>query len=515
MIPDAELLAAYAANGDEGAFATLVGRHLNLVYFAALRRTGGNAPLAEEIAQSVFAEAARKAGLLARHATVIGWLYTTTRNVATDTMRRERTRLSHEREIQRMHELMATDPAADWDRLRPVIDGALDELPARDREAVLLRFFGGQTYAAMGATRGISEDAARMRVERALERLRALLRKRGVTSTGTALAAALAGQAAFAAPPALAATIASGAVTAAAASAMPPTLFAFMGNAKMATAAMAAFAMTAVGIAIWQSVVRREVEAELAAATRRYQRVSAEANFAARKAGEAERRLAARESARSDRGGKSQGQAGSSSLTVAEPAHVEREPRRFGTEIMARHPGVKSALIAWHVAKVNFQFAPLYAELGLNPPQIARFQELVRGTILFGDWGAKGEYVEFEAPRSVPDEQVRGQLQDLLGEAGFRSYEKLLGSIREREWTVQVASQLCLTDTPLAPAQAAELIAILKSTPSRETMLERAATTLAPAQLAALRGILEADQKWIESEQLKRDVAAARMGKEK
>src|SRR3954469_17048998 len=125
MIPDAQLLSAYATKGDEGAFTELVRRHLNLVYFAALRRTRGNGPLAEEIAQSVFAEAARKAALLTRHATVIGWLYTTTRNVTTDAMRRERTRLSHELEIQRMHELMATDPTADWDVLRPIIDGAL------------------------------------------------------------------------------------------------------------------------------------------------------------------------------------------------------------------------------------------------------------------------------------------------------------------------------------------------------------------------------------------------------
>lgn len=511
MIPDADLLSAYAANGDEGAFAELVRRHLALVYFAAVRRTGGNVPLAEEIAQSVFAEAARKAGLLARHATVIGWLYTTTRNVASDAMRRERTRLSHEQEAQRMHELMATDAAADWDVLRPVIDGALDGLPARDREAVLLRFFEGQSFAAMGATCGVSEDAARMRVERALERLRALLRKRGVTSTGTALAAALAGQASFAAPQALAVTIASGALTAATTNTMPATLLALVSKGQMATAAITAFALAATGVAIWQMVVRRAAEAELASAERRFQQVAAEANIAARQADAAERRLAAQESSRSNRGSEPAGKATPSSLTRAEPAHVEREPHRLGTEIMARHPEVKSALIDWHVAKANFQFASLYAELGLTPGQIARFQELVRGTILFGDWGAKGEYMEFEAPRSVPEGQVREQLRELLGENGLRSYEKLLGSIREREWTARLASQLCLTDAPLAPAQAGALIDILKTTRGREAALERAAATLAPVQLEALRGILAADQKWRESEDLKRDIAAARM----
>lgn len=62
MNTDAELLGRYAESRSEAAFAEFVRRHLNLVYFAALRRTGG-APLAEDIVQRVFTEAARDAAL--------------------------------------------------------------------------------------------------------------------------------------------------------------------------------------------------------------------------------------------------------------------------------------------------------------------------------------------------------------------------------------------------------------------------------------------------------------------
>lgn len=77
MTDDAELLRRYAYHRNEAAFAEFVSRHLGLVYFAALRRTGGNAALAEDVAQAVFTAAARDAGTLARHAVVTGWLYTT------------------------------------------------------------------------------------------------------------------------------------------------------------------------------------------------------------------------------------------------------------------------------------------------------------------------------------------------------------------------------------------------------------------------------------------------------
>jgi RNA polymerase sigma factor (sigma-70 family) len=199
MSDDAQLLQRYVAERSQEAFAELVRRHVNLVYFAALRRLGGDRHLADDVTQAVFADLARKAATLRHHAVLTGWLYTSTRFAASRALRTEQRRRFHENEAHAMHELHST-PEADWEQLRPVIDDALDELNARDREALLLRFFENQPLATIGAHFDLSPDAARMRIERALERLRASLVRRGIASTAVALAGVFAGQATRAAP---------------------------------------------------------------------------------------------------------------------------------------------------------------------------------------------------------------------------------------------------------------------------------------------------------------------------
>src|SRR5689334_11217692 len=82
MSDDAQLLRRYATTHAEDAFTELVERHLDVVYFAALRRSGGDAHSAEDVTQQVFTLLARKASSLADHAVLTGWLYVTTRNVA-------------------------------------------------------------------------------------------------------------------------------------------------------------------------------------------------------------------------------------------------------------------------------------------------------------------------------------------------------------------------------------------------------------------------------------------------
>src|SRR3954453_17989369 len=94
---DRELLRSYLEARSESAFATLVQRHLNLVYFAALRRTE-NPALAEEVAQEVFSAVAQKAAALQRHASLAGWLYTATRYAAAQKMRAEQTRQRREQD---------------------------------------------------------------------------------------------------------------------------------------------------------------------------------------------------------------------------------------------------------------------------------------------------------------------------------------------------------------------------------------------------------------------------------
>jgi RNA polymerase sigma factor (sigma-70 family) len=212
MMDDTELLRRYVADRSQAAFTELVTRHLDLVYSAAFRRTDGDAALAEDIAQQVFTTLARNAAALRGHTLLPGWLYVATRHAAASALRAERRRKTREQEAQAMNHLTSS-PEMDWRQLRPELDAVIDQLDDRDRDAVLLRFFEGRPFAEIGASLRISEDGARMRVDRALEKLRALLAKRGVTSTAAALALALANQAVVAAPAGLAAAVTSTALT--------------------------------------------------------------------------------------------------------------------------------------------------------------------------------------------------------------------------------------------------------------------------------------------------------------
>ena len=205
---DSTLLQRYAANRDEAAFAEVVRRHLPFVYAAALRRLGRDTHHAADVAQFVFCALARDARRIARYSVLSGWLYTATRNAVSNVVRGEKRRRNREEEAFHMQQIDSEpDASADWSRLRPVLDSAMDRLGARDREAVLLRFFEGRSFGEIGALAGVSEDAARKRIDRALARLRDFLRPHGVASTSTALAALLASQPVSAAPAGLLANV--------------------------------------------------------------------------------------------------------------------------------------------------------------------------------------------------------------------------------------------------------------------------------------------------------------------
>lgn len=220
MSADADLLRRYANEGADAAFTELVRRHINLVYGAALRRCGGDAHRAEDVTQQVFTALARQARSLTHHTVLTAWFYTTTRNIAVDLIRAERSRAAREQEAATMRTMFsAGQPDADWTQFRPVLDDAMDELADADRTAILLRYFQQRPFAEIGSTLRVSEDAARMRVERALDKLRVLLARRGVTSTSAVLASALAHEAAIAAPAGLVASVSGTALSGAAATA--------------------------------------------------------------------------------------------------------------------------------------------------------------------------------------------------------------------------------------------------------------------------------------------------------
>src|SRR5262249_50281485 len=156
----------YADENSQEAFAELVQRHLGVVYHAALRQTGGDAHRAQDVAQIVFTDLARKARAVAQRPGLVAWLYTSVRYATAHLARTDRRRQAREQKVYVMNELLGEDlPASEWEQVRPVIDDVLHALNEREREAVLLRFFEGASFAALGAKLATSEDAARMRVE--------------------------------------------------------------------------------------------------------------------------------------------------------------------------------------------------------------------------------------------------------------------------------------------------------------------------------------------------------------
>jgi RNA polymerase sigma factor (sigma-70 family) len=261
MTPDSELLQRFARTNSEDAFAELVKRHVNLVYSAALRQVNGDAHLAQDVAQTVFADLARKAGSLSRRESLTGWLYTSAHFAAAKIARTENRR--HDREEQFMRESTnenevgrVTPGAPDWEQIRPALDDAMHDLKETEREAILLRYFENRQFAEVGAKLGLNENAARMRVERALEKLRAVLAKRGIT-TAAALASVISANAVQIAPANLAVTLAASSVAAAGTGTFTLMKMLTMTNLKLGIGALAvAGATTAV-------VVQHHTQAKL------------------------------------------------------------------------------------------------------------------------------------------------------------------------------------------------------------------------------------------------------------
>jgi RNA polymerase sigma factor (sigma-70 family) len=199
---DQQLLREFAETNSETAFATLVARHVNLVYSTALRFSG-NPHRAEEITQVVFALLARKGGSLGSNVILSGWLYQTARLTAASVVKSEVSRQRREQEAYMQSSLNERDPAA-WEQIAPLLDAAMGRLGETDRNAVVLHFFEKKTVREVAATLQLTEAAAHKRVHRALEKLRQFFLQRGVDSSTAAIGETISAHSVQAAPTALA-----------------------------------------------------------------------------------------------------------------------------------------------------------------------------------------------------------------------------------------------------------------------------------------------------------------------
>lgn len=260
---DMQLLRDYASRNSEEAFATLVSRHLDLVYSAALRHVG-NHHQAQEISQAVFIILARKATSLSSRTVLAGWLFRTARLTAANYLRTEIRRARREQEA-----YMQSNPAENtgerWQELAPALNDVIDSLREKERNAVVLRYLQRKDYREVAAALGGSEEAAQMRVSRALEKMRKLFARRGVVTSAAALAGVMAAQGAQAAPSGVATIVSAAAIHGATLSAS--TLSVLEGTLKLMAWTKVKFAVGTGVVALfaWQyhqnAVQARQVQA--------------------------------------------------------------------------------------------------------------------------------------------------------------------------------------------------------------------------------------------------------------
>src|SRR5688572_19153366 len=181
--------------------------------YATARRLVRETQLAQDVAQSVFIELARKAQRVREGNALSGWLYRTTCCVAANAVRKESRRRRREREAVNCGEVHAEESAAS--AVAPLLDEAMQQLNDAEQNAVVLRFFEGKRLHEVGLALGITEDAVQKRISRAVQKLRTHFSRRGAAISSAVIFSALATQSA--APAGLAAGLAGASIAGASA----------------------------------------------------------------------------------------------------------------------------------------------------------------------------------------------------------------------------------------------------------------------------------------------------------
>jgi RNA polymerase sigma factor (sigma-70 family) len=492
MTDDAQLLRQYVDTRSEVAFNQLVERHLGLVYHSVARQLGEDSHLAPDVTQGVFLLLAERARVLCNHPSLAGWLHTTAHFKVSAARRGERRRRIREEAAFAMRAVLTDSPAeAAWEQIRPILDDVVLELPKKDREAVLLRFFEGQAFAEIGLRLHLTEKGAYTRVDRALGRLRERLGRRGITSSATALATLLSAQASLATPAGMAATVAGAVAASPGPAASAAALIQIMSTAKTSVGILAAALVVASGVAIHEIQAYRQTVSLLAAT----EALNANLTTQLRAAQAESTRLAQAPPARA---------AGS----APSPVILTDEPDD-GKAFLQAHPDVKKALLAQRRAETLQEYQALFNSLGLSPAQIERFVELE----LDGSMTSVGKFLLPVSDNGLLSEQAAKQrtsdLRALLGPAGYREYRNYEKMGAVRELTTQVAESVYFTPTPLTPGQASQFEQIIADTLSEpalasqgrrssslptaawESILAKAQGTLSAAQLTAVNDLYQ------------------------
>ena len=481
MASSTELLRRYTETGDEEAFGFVVRGHIDLVYSIALRQACGEKGIAEEATSAVFSLLARKSPSLLALPSLNSWLYRATIFEANALIRRDRRRREREQRAHLEAAIMNADQSSDsteaeWTELRPLLDRAVGRLKDRERDAVLLRFFENRSYADVGLTLGISPDAARRRVERALKRLRRHLgASAGRVSSATAVAGLLAESGATAAPASLVAQACAWGSAPAAGFVSALGTVTFMNSTKTIIGA-AALLILAAGASWYEMAQMRYLPKEVAIAQRKLQILRASAAGA-------------------------DGVLGRS--LIAGPPKSARAAAQWNSRYqrLAADPGYQRTYVRNVLAQFQLRFGPVAAAVGIPADRVARAMQEYEKYL----WDSlDGKMAAMELGLSPNDGAVRwmdfqrsldlfGSVESLVGTEIF-ALVRPGGPAQELVAIAPFASALYDSDAPLTMPQAYRLSQLLAAHHSEllsdegmAAIMEGAAQVLSPSQLPAFQ----------------------------
>jgi RNA polymerase sigma factor (sigma-70 family) len=479
---DTDLLKAYV-EGSQSAFNELVARYLNLVYSAALRQVGGNSHLAKEVTQLVFTDLAKKAGRLIHHPELTGWLYTGTRFAALQVLRAENRRRRHEEKIITMSP-PALPAEIKWDEVRSIFDELLHELNPADRRVILLRYFENQSFTEIGKRTGLSENTARMRTDRALEKLRLRLCRRKIMSSAAALAALISAEAVSAAP----------AFEVLAGSAATPPISGFglfMTSTKLLKIGTIGLLLLSFGTVLHFTRELKNARATHLLLDQQRTELDAELATADTKLGDLKKQL-----------------------SVVQPTTPPHNPSLGGDEPQTRSASaeaeLRDLLLSERKEKSGRDAALLFQKLGLSKTLLSQYVERLaradRETFLpaYLEANARARGLSLQAYKDVAARELEQDLRSLLGDSAYEQIQQAKADEMLNAPIKQLAADLMFSDVPLAQSQISQLSAVLASNRAAidqsrghlpEPVVSQAQLILSPEQFAAWHQRLTLEQR--------------------
>ncbi|HEX3730535.1 MAG TPA: sigma-70 family RNA polymerase sigma factor [Opitutaceae bacterium] len=489
MTGDSELLRRYIDEGSQEAFAELARRHIDFVYAVALRHAR-SPHRAEDAAQAVFTDLARKARVLAGRTELVGWLFVSARYAALKLVRGEALRAAREAQAgMSQRDESASANEINWSELQPLLDDALQQLGESDRSAVLLRCVKGFSFAEVGSALALSEEAARKRTDRALDQLRRSLNRRGLASSAEALGAALAGQSAVAAPSGLAASVCGAAMSAGGKMSVLTATLHLMSTSKITAAAALVAGVLAIGTAFHETQAAILAQGGLAAARADAESVERRLTLA-RERGRIDEAEAARMAAAYAAGPHAPADAGQTEASPGTPG-AARRGMHLGA---AADDDAKAAALRQagedyirNGARLGILSSGKFLKHPLTPAQVDALVD-----IQASDFNVTINGVP--VPGNPPENQEKG-IRAIVGLVGLQTAKDLRAehlAAPYQTMTAELAGNVA-ADGPLDPAAADQLTAVLQqnrvdSQPDAwPAALTAAARVLSPEQEGVLR----------------------------